>query len=102
MLVISSLDRLASVKYPDRFLFKNKLKFQILIVSIIFLIFGCLNIPSLVYRDVKSTYYNNRTFYYCEITKYEFYAVAIDMDILPGLQPLLELLNLILLADNII
>ena len=70
LLVLNSIDRLVSIKYSKRFLFKNKLKFQITVVSIIFLIFGCLNIQYLIYQDVVIFDKNNITLSYCESVGY--------------------------------
>jgi hypothetical protein len=80
MLVLSSLDRLVSIKYPDRFLFKNKLKFQILVVCIIFLVFVCMNIPYLIFKDVIS--FGNNNVMYCENVEYDFNSIAIHFGII--------------------
>ena len=51
--VVSSIDRLISFKYPKRFSFLKTFKYQFLILFILFLILLLLNIPFIVYLDVR-------------------------------------------------
>jgi hypothetical protein len=82
MLVLSSLDRLVSILYSRRFLFKNKLKFQILVVCIIFLIVICLNFPYLILYDVESSNLNNFTNWYCASKVYRIEFLSMDLAII--------------------
>jgi hypothetical protein len=51
--VVSSIDRVISVKYPTKYKFRTKLKYQILISSILFAIMVFLNIPLYWYYDIE-------------------------------------------------
>jgi hypothetical protein len=61
-------------------LFKNKLKFQILVVCIIFLVFVCMNIPYLIFKDVIS--FGNNNVMFCENVEYDFNSIAIHFGII--------------------
>ena len=52
IIVLSSIDRLLSVKYATRFQFRNKLKYQALALSVIFVVILFLDIPFYSYFDI--------------------------------------------------
>ena len=65
MLLMSSLDRLASVKYSRKFQFRNKFKYQLLIVLIVIASITILNVPLFIYMDLFEFIYPNITFKVC-------------------------------------
>ena len=52
IIVVSSLDRLASIKFPTKFQFRKKLKFQAGVLTIIFIFLVFINIPFYFYYDI--------------------------------------------------
>ena len=65
MLLMSSLDRLAYVKYSRKFQFRNKFKYQLLIVLVVTVSIAILNVPLLVYMDLLELIYQNITIKVC-------------------------------------
>ena len=53
IIVLASLDRLASVKYPTKFQFRNDLKYQALALSVIFIILSLLNVLLCYFYDIE-------------------------------------------------
>jgi hypothetical protein len=76
VLLLSSLDRLASVKYSQKFQFRNKLKYQILIVLVISLAVAGLNLPVVMYMDLVALKYNNVTYIVCTFDLYDFVPIS--------------------------
>ena len=54
ILVINSIDRLISVKYPTRYKFRKRKKFQLFVLLTIFICMIILNIPFYLYNDVNT------------------------------------------------
>lgn len=54
IIVVSSIDRLLSVKYPAKFRFRTKLKYQAALLSVIFGVLVLLNVPFYSYFDIYS------------------------------------------------
>ena len=68
ILLMSSLDRLASVKYSRKFQFRNKFKYQLLIVLVLTALIAILNFPLLIYCESIKVTLQNMTFTICFFT----------------------------------
>ena len=55
LLVIISIDRYLTIRYPTKFTFKNKHKYQLLVSIMIILCNFIINIPMIIFRDLKQT-----------------------------------------------
>ena len=52
IVVVSLADRLITVKFPYKFMFRNQLKFQVFVLLVIYIILIFLNIPFYIYYDI--------------------------------------------------
>ena len=52
--VVNSLDRLMSVKFPNKYLFRNKLKYQLLAIAAILIASILVNIPSFLHYETSN------------------------------------------------
>ena len=103
VIALGSLDRLLSVKFSRRYQFRNKLKYQMLIVLIISAIITLLNVPLLFYLEIHSQNTTTSTCYY----KLNFQYLATYMDIKTNIVSLflpfvLMLISTILIAQYLI
>ena len=64
IIVVSAIDRLLSVKYPTRFHFRTKIKFQATVLTSIFITLVFIDIPFYMYFDIQGS--GNET--YCGTT----------------------------------
>ena len=56
ILVLSSVDRLLSVRYPTALKFRNSFKYQLLAITCIIAFISLANIPIYLYHDIKDVY----------------------------------------------
>ena len=71
IVVVSLADRFITVKYPNKFLFRNQFKFQALVLLLIFFILVMLNIPFYAFYDYYSS--SNKTICRTNERETEFY-----------------------------
>ena len=71
LLVLSTLERYLSVKFQNRFKFRNEFKYQLLVMLIIFLVIVFIDFPSFYFYGL----YNNSTF--CQVD----YTIGIYLDV---------------------
>ena len=61
LLVLISIDRFFSIARPDKFLFKNRIRFQLIICLIIIIFNICIYLPVFWFHLEKSEIFNNQT-----------------------------------------
>ena len=83
MICVSSVDRFLSVKYPYRFKIRNKLRFQVSIVSVVFIGLISVDLPYAFYNKINTSNNISLCSYDDESVKIGFY-----LDILNGLTTL--------------
>ena len=71
IIVVSAIDRLLSVKYPTRFLFRTKIRFQATILSSIFITLVLIDIPFYMVYDIQVN--GNETYCGSSDIKSQFY-----------------------------
>jgi hypothetical protein len=107
MLLLSSLDRLASVKYSRKLQFRNKFKYQLLIVLVVTILLVILNIPFLIALDLVPFESKNVTYVFCAIHLVDFFPMSNYMLIKTNLFSLflpffVMILSTILIAHHLI
>jgi hypothetical protein len=107
MLLLSSLDRLASVKYSRKFQFRNKLKFQLLAVLVVIILLVILNMPLLITLDLVPFGLNNVTYILCTIDLVDYARMSkyilIKINLVSLFIPfILMILSTILIAHHLI
>jgi hypothetical protein len=76
MLLLSSLDRLASVRFSRKLQFRNKFKYQLLIVLVVTILLVILNIPFLIALDLVPFEYKNVTYVLCTNHLVDFFPMS--------------------------